>query len=128
MNIPNPDDYHVLRHVKFDDYRLLTWETGKTCKTGQYLVGYAFYRPNASAPLFFGEDYGCSPMHSIDSDDCLRGIISFLTLRPSDIEDEYFENYTQDQMLFAENEAEMLNLWGMDSSDLDEEVPGFIDL
>lgn len=111
MNIPNPTDYHILRHVEFDKHRLLTWETGKNCSTGQCLIGYAFYLPDAKEPLFSGEDYGCSPLHAVDSDDCLRGIISFLTLRPGDTDDEYFENYTQAQLDFANNQAEYLSLW-----------------
>lgn len=112
MKIPKPSEYHVLRHVEFDGYRLLTWETGKNARTGQNLIGYAFYQPNSTEPLFYGEDYGCSPIHSIDSDESLRGLISFLTLRPGDTDDEYFENYSEQQLKFANsNEPEYLSLW-----------------
>lgn len=34
----------------------------------------------------------------VDSDDCLRGILGFLTLRPGDTDLEYFEHYTEEQL------------------------------
>lgn len=59
--------------------------------------------------LFEGEDYGCSPMHSIDGDASVEGLMSFLCLRPGDTDAEYFANYTPQQMEFAEQYAEALH-------------------
>lgn len=106
----------ILRHVYLGDtgYRLHTWDTGKHCSTGQRLVGYAFYEPGVDEALFEGEDYGCSPMDSIDSDACLRGILGFLTVTEGDVDEEYFANYTERQLAWARNHAEGLTEWGME--------------
>ena len=107
------DDRNYLRQVIFDGYCLRTWDTGGRCKTGQYLIGYEMVTPDGHV-LFTGEDCGVSPMHCIDSDDALRGLIGFLTLQPGDTDDEYFANYTAEQRAFAAGEAEQLQTWGME--------------
>jgi hypothetical protein len=61
--------------------------------------------------LFSGADYGCSPMHAIDSDETLRSLLGFLTLRPGDTDAEYFKDYTQDQLDFCSGDAESLSIW-----------------
>lgn len=126
--IPEPDDPRVLRNVHLGDteYRLMTWDTGGRSSTGQYKIGYAFWHPSGCL-LFSGEDYGVSPMHSLDSDESLRGLVGFLTLQPGDTDDEYFEVYTPEQLEWAENEAESLQEWGMEA-DRDFEPPDFEDL
>lgn len=58
--------------------------------------------------LFEGEDFGCSPMHAIDSDECVAAIMSFLTLRPGDTDREYFEDYTEAQLDYCSQHAEAL--------------------
>ena len=121
MLIPKLDDPRVLRNVLLSDtgYRLLTWETGNRCRTGQCKLGYAFWPPKAKEPMFSGEDFGCSPMDPVDSDAALRGILGFLTLRPGDTDAEYFDDYTDAQRAFAESEAEQLQEWGADPNDSD---------
>ena len=69
--------------------------------------------------IFTGEDYGCSPMHAIDSEDCVRGLLGFLCLRPGDTDAEYFETYTEDQLVFAAEHGETLSLYTLD----DDPVP-----
>jgi hypothetical protein len=59
--------------------------------------------------LFSGSDFGCSPMHAIDSDDTIAGLMGFLTLRPGDTDDEYFDNYTDAQRDYADHYAETLS-------------------
>src|SRR5690606_32843561 len=51
--------------------------------------------------LFFGDDFSPSPMDSIDSLDSIVCLLSFLTTRPYDTDDEYFQNYTTEQLDFA---------------------------
>lgn len=124
IQIPSLDDHRVLRHVKIKsptiggtDYRLLTWDTGRRFSTGQWKIGYAFWRDGEDDPIFVGEDCGVSPMHSIDSDDALRGLLGFLTLRPGDTDADYFAEYTPRQLSFAEGDAEYLSLYAMEASD-----------
>lgn len=125
IHIPASDDDRVLRNVELDGYRLMLWDTGRRGIAEKDMLGYALWVPGAweGEPLFVGEDYGASPMHAIDSDDTLRGIIGFLTLKPGDTDDEYFENYTPEQMAFAESDAESLSLWGMEPQSDDEYPP-----
>lgn len=117
--IPALDDDRVLRHVELEGtgYTLLTWDTGRTTGRGSFAkdaIGYAFYEPGKDEPLFVGEDFGNSPMDAIDSDESLRALLGFLTLRPGDTDPEYFESYTPEQMDFARSEAEQLQMWGME--------------
>jgi hypothetical protein len=127
ITIPEPDDPRILRDVALDGYRLTTWETGRRCSTGQNLIGFAFYEPGATVPLFLGEDYGCSPMDCIDSDACLRGLLGFLTLRPGDTDSEYFEKYTPEQLAWCIAEAEALAFWSFGPDDYEETPPAFTD-
>jgi hypothetical protein len=61
------------------------------------------------AVLFEGEDYFSSPMHSIDSDETVEDILCFLTLRPGDTDEEYFKDYTPEQMEYCQQHAEALS-------------------
>jgi len=128
LHIPDPEEGHVLRHVTLGDteYRLLTWDTGKRCTTGQHQIGYAFWHPDGRL-LFSGDECGVAPSHCIDSDDALRGLLGFLTIQPGDTDDDYFESYTPEQLTWAETEAESLQEWGMES-DEDFEAPEFEDI
>lgn len=105
-------------------FTLTTWDTGRPHNGGpQWRLGYRLVerRDVFGCPAFYtifeGEDYGCSPMCAIDSDDCLRDLLGFLTLRPGDTDDEYFERYTPFQLAFAEKHAEILSMYA------DEEDP-----
>jgi len=130
INIPSPDEQRVLRNVMVDGYRLMTWETGRRYSTGQEKIGYAFWEPGIEEPLFIGEDYGCSPCDCVDSNECLRGIMSFLTLRKGDTDKEYFDNYTERQLAWSEEHAEEMSIWGIDDNELsdDEVATEFINL
>jgi hypothetical protein len=107
-----------LRRVRLSPYRkgmgptftLVTWDTGRT-GYGKYIVGYRLTMNDSGAKsvLFEGEDFGCSPMHAIDSDETLAGIMGFLTLRPGDTDDDYFANYTPEQLAYCSKYAEYLS-------------------
>jgi hypothetical protein len=93
-------------------FKLTTWDTGRTI-CDQYAVGYclAIKAPGQKKweKLFEGEDFGCSPMHAIDSNDCCAAIMCFLTLRPGDTDTEYFANYTPEQLEYCNQHAEALS-------------------
>jgi hypothetical protein len=100
----------MLRHVDLDGFQLLLWATDRTDNRGCTVLGYQLTDKDGST-LFEGEDFCGSPMHGDDSDDMLRCLIGFLTLRPGDTDDEYFENYTAAQHDFAASDAENLSIW-----------------
>jgi hypothetical protein len=58
--------------------------------------------------LFYGQDFGCSPIDPIDSDRCVAAIMGFLTLRPGDTDADYFTEYTASQLAFTRDHAEDL--------------------
>ena len=51
--------------------------------------------------LFSGSDFSPSPMDAIDSIDALICLLSFLTVRPGDMDDDHFKDYTLAQLDFA---------------------------
>lgn len=59
--------------------------------------------------LFAGNDFYGSPLHASDSDESTAALMSFLTARPGDTDEEYFENYTSEQIEYCEQHAEALN-------------------
>lgn len=56
--------------------------------------------------LFNGDEYRPSPLHAVDSDESVLGLLHFLTLRPGDTDDEYFKNYTPVQLDYCVKHAE----------------------
>ncbi len=115
----------TLRVIRFKPYRkgmgpvfrLKTWDTNTTGFGGKYVLGYrlsigrqpnAANQPAAWNVLFEGEDFGCSPLYAIDSDETLAAIMAFLTLRPGDTDAEYFASYTPEQLDYCSEHAEAL--------------------
>lgn len=98
----------ALRSVKLSSGHTLTvWDAMSVAPTGQSQLRYEFTTPedgNAFV-LFEGADYGVSPMHAVDSDAALLGLLGFLTLRPGDTDSEYFDAYTEEQRAWCESSA-----------------------
>ena len=79
-----------------------------TCQTvGKSVLGYRLRSQDRT--LFEGEDFGCSPLHTIDSDATMRSLMGFLTLRPGDTDADYFSDYTREQMDYCDQHAESLS-------------------
>lgn len=95
-------------------FTLNLWDTGRV-EQRFFTKCILAYRLDMRAPdgtnttLFEGEDYHCAPSDPIDSDRAVAGIMGFLTLRPGDTDEEYFENYTEAQRDYCEQYAESLS-------------------
>lgn len=128
ITIPDLDDPRMLRHVEIDGrYVLRLWDTyRREGNPAKDTLGYAF-GPKDGDPIFIGEDFGASPCYAIDSDDTLRCLLGFLTLKPGDTDAEYFAEYTEEQHAFARGDAEYLGLWGMEP-EKGEDPPAFVNL
>lgn len=116
---------NILQVVRFKPYlpgsgpvfRLTTWDANRTGYGGKHIVGYRLSMGETDKlgrvavwnVIFEGEDFGCSPLHAIDSDATIAGIMRFLTLRPGDTDREYFENYTPEQLAYCSEHAEALS-------------------
>lgn len=113
-----------IRTVRFTPYRrglgptftLTLWDTYRRDPMGKSMIRYRLNMrtgdrasgTDKSTTLFAGEDFACSPLHCIDSDEAVEGIMGFLTLRPGDTDPEYFDSYTSAQVHYCEQYAEAL--------------------
>ena len=102
-----------LRDVNLNGYRLQTWDAVLLSTAGRNHVAYRLTSPE-KVVIFEGDDYGCSRMNAVDGDDCLRNLLSFLTLREGDTDAEYFYKYSPNQWEFSQGPAEQLSMWSME--------------
>lgn len=92
-------------------FRLTVWDAHRRDSYGKSILGYRLKlcEPGTVLVVFEGEDFGCSPMHGIDSDETIAGLMGFLTCRPGDTDSKYFANYTPAQLEFCTQHAESLS-------------------
>lgn len=65
--------------------------------------------------IFYGMDYGPSPMHDPHGDAAVADLLHFLSIMEGDVEDSYFDNYTDKQMAFVCSEdCEELRILAME--------------
>lgn len=106
-------------HESFDHIRTWTdpdgngfcldlFDTHQTDRYGKSVLAYHFYHKGKL--IFEGEDFHCSPCHAIDSDATVGGLLAFLSLKPGDTDDEYFDSYTTEQLVWAIAYGETLSL------------------
>jgi hypothetical protein len=112
----------LIRTCKFRPYRkglyptftLQLFDTGKVGYDQKYIVGYKLkmhLSRHKTIILFESQtDFRCSPLDVIDSNETVKCLMGFLTLRQGDIDKEYFDNYTKEQLEFSELHAESLNI------------------
>jgi len=109
----------MLRKVIFRPYRkgmgpsftLTMWDTGKRTHDHRDVIGYKLTSSvKSEGTIFHAEDFHPAPHIAVDSDHAVESLMSFLTLRPGDTDEEYFERYTPKQMHFAETHAEALGM------------------
>jgi hypothetical protein len=50
---------------------------------------------------------------AIDSEEVIKTAMTFLSLRPGDTDSEYFENYTPEQLEFANTHGEVLSMYSL---------------
>ena len=75
-------------------------------------IGYLFTMRSTAgitSTLFEGEDFRCSPLHAHDSNETVKSLMTFLTLRPGDTDAEYFAKYTPEQLEYCGEHAEALS-------------------
>lgn len=91
-------------------FRLTTWATNRYDNRGQQYIGYRLtaHDHEERVVIFEGEDFAGSPMNGDDSDATVAGIMGFLTLRPGDTDQEYFDGYTPVQVAYCDHHAESL--------------------
>ena len=85
-------------------------EKGGTFQS-RWVLTYNFYYKGEL--LFSGDDFYPSPLYDFASDVALAEIIGWLSLSPGDTDEEYFDNYTEEQLRFASDEllTDEMMLW-----------------
>ena len=99
-----------------DGFALRLWETGRRKSTGQEILRYQF--KDRGKVIFEGADFGCSPMHAIDSVVCVYALLGFIALKKGDTDADYFKDYTPEQLAWSESSR--CELLGIMVSDHDE--------
>lgn len=64
--------------------------------------------------IFEGTDFRSGCNDDIDYGKAVRGILGFLTLRPGDVESDYFDDYTAEQIAWRDEYAEAFALYSLD--------------
>ncbi len=92
-----------------DSFRLELFDTGRTNHLGKSRLAYRFSDSRMDArPIFQGADFCASPLHAIDSDATIAGLLSFLSLEAGDTDSEYFDDYTPRQLEWRDTYADEL--------------------
>jgi hypothetical protein len=94
---------------ELEGYRLELYDTLTTDRYGKSVLAYRFF--HRGRLLFAGADFHGSPLHAVDADATVAGLLAFLSLKPGDTDPEYFEDYTPEQLAFARAEGENLSLY-----------------
>jgi hypothetical protein len=119
---PGEPGCEFLREWEEGDFRLLLWDTNTRVGSGpQSRLAYQFFHKGEL--IFQGADYGCSPMHAVDSDETVASLLTFFALRPGDVEREYFKDYSVQQMAFAESYGEELGVIAMEMEEKTKDLP-----
>src|SRR4051812_18312216 len=102
----NTTHFEHIRTWQEGPFRLELYDTYQT-DYGKSRLAYQFFHDGQL--VFEGKDFCASPMHAIDGDETVAGLLTFLSLRPGDADPEYFDDYTPEQMNFAQQEGEQLS-------------------
>src|SRR5579884_1162342 len=105
-------DSQLIRTWSEGQFKLELYDLGRHDEYGKWVLGYRLYY--AGSLVFEGEDFHCSPLHLIDSDAAVGGILTFLSLRPGDTDENYFTSYTPEQLNFAHRHGEELATYASD--------------
>jgi hypothetical protein len=87
------------------EFTLRLYDTYETDRLGKHIVRYVF---TMGDNVIFDDRLHCSPLHAIDSDECVRACLDYISLRPGDTDREFFADYTPAQHEFADMYAEEL--------------------
>lgn len=97
------DTFDLIRTWECEGFKLELYDTYQT-RYGKSILAYRFFdHANGVNLVFEGADYGCSPLHAIDSDAALADLLGFLSLRPGDTDSEWFESYTPAQLEWCQS-------------------------
>jgi hypothetical protein len=96
---------------KFGQATVDMWYSHRDSKRGQDYLAYTL--TDEGKIIFEGYDFSPSPLFAWDSEDSVMALLHVLTLQPGDTDEEYFAEYTQEQLDWIEGETaeELRMLW-----------------
>jgi hypothetical protein len=91
-------------------FTLRTFDTNTRDSRGCTRIAYTLtmHEGRKATVLFDGVDFCPSPMYADDSDKAIAALLGFLTLRPGDTDEDYFADYTPEQLAYCDLHAETL--------------------
>ena len=104
--------YEHIRTWRRGHFKLKLYDSNRRDEYGKHVLAYQFL--HRGRVVFAGDDFHCSPCHAIDSDAAVAALLGFLSFKPGDTDPEFFENYTPEQLEFAQQEGEYLSLLAME--------------
>jgi len=113
---PYGEQWEHVRTWEAERFRLDLWTDYRPYNDGPQ-TRMAYRLKDGGEVIFEGNDFGCSPLHAVDSDECVNGILRFLSLRPGDTDPEFFADDTPRQKAWREERAEGLQLEAMQLCD-----------
>lgn len=95
MDYLKEQDENFLCAFHADSMHLYMYYQGGPLVAYEFLIG--------DHTLFKRNDYRPSPLHNVDSIESVVNLLGFLTVQPGGVEEDYFHDYTQEQMDWAES-------------------------
>ena len=105
------DNKEHIQDWQQEEFYLVLYDTNRTNNYGKNILAYQLYdKTYGEQPIFQGDDFACSPLHAIDSDNTIASLLGFLSLQPGDTDQEYFQTYTPKQLQWAKTRAQELQI------------------
>lgn len=99
---------------EFDNYKLTLQALGRRDSYNHEMVRYVFSAPNGDV-IFSGDDFGASPLHDTEGEESAKSLLGFLTLKVGDVDEDYFQNYTDKQKEFRDSfKCEQLQIYTLE--------------
>ncbi len=112
--------FHKYKHIRTwrsEGFRLELFNTHESYRGGpQTRLAYQFFdsgwhrvagKPPVETRIFAGDDFGCSPLHSIDGDNCVAGLLAFFS---NDTDTDTEDEWTDEQREWYTARGEYLSL------------------
>ncbi len=103
-----------------DHYFLDVYDTNVRDSEGRWVLAYEL-KLNGKL-IFDGEDFHCVRTECVDSDAVCASILHFLALKPGDTDEEYFKDYTPEQLEWVSDHGDTLFEWAEELENPDEET------
>lgn len=94
--------FNLIKTWEQDGFNLFVYDFHKTDEYGKSILGYTLY--DNGIMIFCESDFHCSPLHAIDSDETVNSILYFCALGKGDIDSEYFDRYSDEQIAWRDSE------------------------